>query len=132
MCERPCWGTPDEIARIIDAGHADRLSLDWWDTCHGDIPVLAPAERGYEGRRAANWPSGAGCTFFANGRCLLHTSRLKPMEGRVARHDRPRDEYMRVKEWIVAQWETARAAELIARWKTMVWYDRQPNTRAGL
>lgn len=121
MCQRPCWGTPDEIRRIIEAGDARRLSLDWWDGGDGILYVLAPANRGYERRKAPTY-SDKGCAFFANGRCLLHGQRLKPMEGRVARHDRPQDEYLRVKHWIVDQWRTPEAQALIEEWKSLVGY----------
>jgi hypothetical protein len=84
MCkDRPCWGTPEDIKKIIDAGFRDRLMFDYWSG-DPDIYMLAPALVGYEGKNAPWWPNGK-CTFLdQNDRCELHDLNLKPLEGRVA------------------------------------------------
>lgn len=88
MCEtRPCWGTPEDIRRIISAGFANRLMVDWWSgTLDGfdspDIigPAIAGKEAGYAGAR----PDGR-CTFLtSDGKCELHALGLKPSEGAIA------------------------------------------------
>jgi hypothetical protein len=92
-CEhRPCWGTPDEIKRIIEAGFGNRLMRDWWegdfrDDCgllEGSINMLQPAIVGHEGQRAPLWPNGR-CTFLTDdGLCELHAAGLKPSEGKIS------------------------------------------------
>jgi len=44
---RPCWGTPEDIGRLLDAGMADQLMLDWHAKGAGvDYYVVSPASRG--------------------------------------------------------------------------------------
>jgi len=44
---RPCWGTPEDMGRLLDAGYADRLMLDWFAKNGGvDYYIVAPASRG--------------------------------------------------------------------------------------
>lgn len=93
MCERnPCWPTPDEARTLIAAGYGDRLMTDWWDDFPNDTHLLCPAAEGHENRMAPagpmffqiDWHKGR-CTFLTKeGKCELHTSGLKPLEGRVA------------------------------------------------
>jgi len=109
MClHRPCWGTPAEIQRIIDAGHGGKLMLNFWqpdermvDAVTGDkVYILTPATPMHEGRWAPEiglrgymlWKQGlqsdpfAWRCVFLNGekRCDLHDLKLKPIEGRLA------------------------------------------------
>jgi hypothetical protein len=87
MCERrPCWPTPDDAQRLIDAGYANRLMLDWWFDKAQDktVYVLTPAIVGREAGQAPAIPSGR-CTFLnEQGLCRLHDLGLKPTEGRQA------------------------------------------------
>ena len=86
MCNRPCWPTPDEAQKLIEAGYGDRLMLDYWvgdGYAGGDIRLISPANQGYEGKMAPSWPQGA-CTFYKDGLCGLHDLGLKPIEGRRA------------------------------------------------
>jgi hypothetical protein len=56
----PCIGTPEDIDRLVTAGHANRLRLVLW----------------------------GACTFFTeNGLCELHDKGLKPTEGRLSNHN---------------------------------------------
>lgn len=112
MCEKPCWGTPDEIQRLIDAGFGDRLALDYWS---GDetIYVLAPALKGHEGQEApwTNW-SQDGCTFWQDGLCQLHEMGLKPSEGAQTYACRPGEFIGR--RTLVALWETRQ--DIVEEW----------------
>ena len=87
MCERrPCWPTPDDAQRLIDAGHAKRLMLDWWfdNAQNKTVYVLTPAIAGREAGQAPAIPSGR-CTFLnEQGLCQLHDLGLKPTEGKQA------------------------------------------------
>jgi len=85
-CEhRPCWPTPEEAQKIIDAGFGNRLMRDYWSgdgTDGNDIQLLSPAIVGYEGKVTPWWPEGH-CTFLKKGLCQLHDLGLKPLEGRI-------------------------------------------------
>lgn len=89
---RPGWPLPEEAERLMEAGYADRLMLDWWNDYPDQVYMLAPAVRGYEGARAPD-PSpfavllGEGfgtCTFLTGaGLCEVHDSGAKPIECRI-------------------------------------------------
>lgn len=124
-CQRPCWGTPAEAQRLIDAGLGDRLQNDWWCADH-DIDLLCPASQGSEGDDAPEYvasglfgwllpPVLIPCTFLtADGRCELHALGLKPLEGRVAYHDGPHEG---VHEAIAQAWDNDDARALVERWR---------------
>jgi uncharacterized repeat protein (TIGR03833 family) len=66
MCQRrPCWPTPTDVQRLITAGYADRLMLDWWFDREQNktIYILTPAIAGRESSGAPAHPSGP-CTFL--------------------------------------------------------------------
>jgi hypothetical protein len=94
MCkDRPCWGTPEDVQKIIDAGYQDRLMKDWW-VAEPNILILSPAIVGYEGKCAPSWPEGK-CTFLSESNmCEIHE--LKPLEGRVAIHSGSEDNMHKV------------------------------------
>ena len=122
MCkERPCWGTPDEIEKIIEAGYADKLMEDYW-AGSPDIYLAAPAIRRYEGRRAPFMPIGE-CAFLENDLCILHDAGLKPLEGRAApcgsNEDAPH-EGTKIRAYIVREWKKKRGKTLLARWREIV------------
>jgi len=54
FCQRPCWPTPDEARRLIDAGYGDRLMMDFWA---GSDPhmILCPANPGYESKECEDF-----------------------------------------------------------------------------
>lgn len=81
QCKTPCLGTPDDILRIIQAGHIDKLSLTFWVVGMklGKIPFPIPM---VQATRTEN-----GCAFFREGLCRLHDSGLKPAEGKLSHHN---------------------------------------------
>lgn len=109
MCkQRPCWGTPNEMKNIRDAGFGNRLMNDYWveqpptnDTdVYYDTLVESPAIVGYEGKEAPVRPVGR-CTFLTeDNKCELHDLGLKPLEGRTAIHDGTND----ARDHIVELW----------------------------
>lgn len=89
MCKRPCFGTPEDIEKLIEAGYGNRLCVDWHCGLdkYANITILAPALKGHEGKKAPLFPmSDEGCTFFKEGKCELHDKKLKPTQGRLAHH----------------------------------------------
>ena len=55
FCQRPCWPIPSEAKALIEAGHGNRLMLDFWarrDDEGGDIMIVAPANPNREGQYA--------------------------------------------------------------------------------
>lgn len=123
---RPCWGTPDEVEKMLDAGFADKLMLDWWepDRRTGNrhaVYIVAPAARGYEKRHAPNWPTGVTCTLLTSDqKCPLHDTGYKPLEARVVSHATGLSVSQDVRVFIVKQWMTKRGVALVQRWKNLV------------
>lgn len=120
-CEyRPCWGTPEDIEKIIDAGYGSRLMNDYWASRGDDINIPAPAIRNYEGRGAPLMPIGR-CTFLTKeGLCELHDAGLKPLEGRVTictGDDAVIKEHQDARVFIVDQWRTPEGKAVYQKWK---------------
>lgn len=121
MCKRPCFGTPEDIQKIIDAGFGDRLMLD--HHCgldpDNDVSLLCPALKGSESKNAPYVPSSEkGCTFWKYGKCELHNLKLKPLQGRIAIHDGI-DEFEDGKstgDHISELWNTDEGRNLVKKW----------------
>lgn len=108
-CSRPCWTTPEDAERLLDAGEAPRLMLDAWLESK-ELPttyLVCPANPGHEGAMAPGLeddspfgslffsiglltgdnPMLSGCVMHrGDGGCDLHARGLKPSEGRIAHH----------------------------------------------
>ena len=122
MCERrPCWPTPDEARKLIHLGYAHRLMRDYWvgDYEQGDTDIIAPAIEGREGRGAPWWPTGRCTMLTDDGRCALHDTGAKPLEGRMAicgDVDEPRD-------WhgdIAKMWDSDDGRAVVALWNNVI------------
>jgi hypothetical protein len=118
MCRRrPCWPTPADAARLIDAGLAGRLMVDWWFDTGQDRTVwlLSPAIQGREARPAPAIPSGV-CTFLdERGLCGLHERGLKPTEGQLSMCAGRTPEGLH--ERIGRTWDTPEGAALVKGWR---------------
>jgi len=119
MCRRPCWGTPNEIRKIIDAGFGDRLMVDYWcNTMFDDIEILCGALKGYEGKAAPFIPvSDSGCSFFKNGLCELHDEKLKPCEGRLSVCTSNGDDIDGLHKEVAMMWDSEEGRELVKGWR---------------
>lgn len=120
----PGYGTPAEIAALIESGHGNRLMLDWWDEDE-DLPyteVLAPAsvgyERGYapaENQSPVPWLTGwikGPCAFLtADLQCSIYDQR--PIECRAVRHD---VQQPGIPLAVVSTWNTDEGRDLVKRW----------------
>ena len=117
MCNyRPCWPTPNEARKLIDAGYSDRLMVDWYSDDESEIIyILVPALVGYEGERAPWWPEGT-CTFLKNDLCEIHD--LKPKEGREIDHTSSYDFCAELHKKIIHMWDNDDCKNLIERWET--------------
>ena len=110
QCHTNCFGTPQDILRLIKAGYADRLApTEWWAgmvmgcTDH-PVVMVQPINDG-------EW-----CTFFHNGLCELHDKGLKPTEGKLSHHSIKVDNWTPRKSisWNVAkEWESEDNAAVV-------------------
>jgi hypothetical protein len=100
-------GTPQEIAAIIAQGYAcpNQLVVSTDNDPSLDFTVVKP-----RGDHPTD-PTRGMCVFYENGKCILHEAGLKPIEGRVAMHDKntPRLLYHHLKR----AWNTKLGRELI-------------------
>lgn len=123
MCRRPCFGTPEDIEKLIEAGFSDRLMLDFHcGLVEGTrILLLCPALKGSEGGQTPYLPfSESGCTFWHYGKCKLHESKLKPLSGKLAYHDEaPNPDNLSggiVGAYVAETWNTDKGRALVERW----------------
>lgn len=127
---RPCWATPDDARRLIDAGYGDKLMIDYWegdryDDEDEDILLLCPAAKGFEGFKAPAMEGFAfwvkmlplPCVFLNAGLCELHQKGLKPSEGRYAHHDNVPTSERAVHHAIAQMWNNTEGQQLVEDWK---------------
>ena len=126
MCKRACWPTPQEAARLLDAGYANKLMLDAWiggfDNDHKDCYLVCPATPGFGGRWAPglgddfDWFGAGlrgGCVMHgSDGLCELHDKGLKPFEGRVAHHSK---DVPRLHEAVARTWYSNEGRAVVQR-----------------
>jgi hypothetical protein len=133
-------GTVDDMERLLDAGYAHSLMLDFWSGGSGytdnpfdhDVLFLAPALVGKGGQQAPFAKSGT-CSLLVDDKCTLHDKGLKPIQGKLAcckiervyldsaGEQRDLDERLP----ILHTWNTQRGQDVIARWKQEVSFDDQ-------
>lgn len=84
MCKvSPCFPTPEEAKRIVDAGYGEQLKFSVWkeDKLFGNGKTWVVVAGGFD--------EVNGCAFLTpEGLCELHDQGLKPLEGRLAHHSR--------------------------------------------
>lgn len=108
----PCLGTPDDIEKIVDAGHGDKILASAWQAgimmkvTKETVPMFQAAH------------TKDGCIFFKDGLCSLHDSGLKPTEGKLSHHSTSPDNFVAKKSisWNVAkEWMDPNNLETIKR-----------------
>jgi hypothetical protein len=128
---RPCWPTPAEVEKLIDAGHGPMLMVDWWGTSafydvDQDILVLCPAGQGREGADAAELRTWLDlepqpCVMHTpEGLCKLHGP-LKPTEGRYGGPCEPTPGG-NIHGGVADSWNNPEALRLVHRWMQLVNY----------
>ena len=129
---RPCWPTPDEVRKLIDAGHAERLMIDWWggNSFRGeftDIPILCPAGVGHEkddadeGDMFLMRPPRMKCVMFKGGLCALHDTGMKPVEGRCTSCKESESD-SKLHGAVADSWNNPDALGLVWQWMKQVDY----------
>lgn len=102
MCERePCWGTPEEIQRIIEAGYGDKLCPEPWDGIN-IIPMRKMEYYGVDSESDIRYQMS--CIFLENQKCILHEKGLKPIEGKLA-HCSSSKNPSDIREKLLSIWE---------------------------
>ena len=109
MCwSSPCFPTPDDALKLIEAGHKDKLSV----TCYVSqdtleyATVISPIGLDWGHAQARK------CVFLdSNNLCTLHECGLKPTEGKIL--DCSVDNYSEVRLKIVDTWNTDKGKEVI-------------------
>ena len=105
MCTKgACVPTPAEALALIKAGYASRLATYQPFIGSTEQAVVAPAVVGAEG--GTRQRTDGRCTFHsADGKCELHATGLKPLEGRIAHHTR---DWIAVRMHVNARWSDAK------------------------
>lgn len=147
MCMHvPCIGTPDDMERLMDAGYAKNMSLDFWagvSTKEGvlkksvkmndltsfeeDVLYLSPSIVGSEGKLALFNKSGT-CSLLIDNQCSVH--HIKPTQGQYAcckidnmfMDTNGKQEPIDERVAIIHTWNTQRGKDIIERWKSEVNY----------
>jgi hypothetical protein len=125
MCDRPCWGTPKDITRLVELGLGDRLMLAIFVSRDFEIvEVLTPAIPGLECRHniVAGQPRATGGCVFQDRqtrRCMVH--QWKPTEGQIACCQRFRGESGRIaanglRARLAMSWMSPEGSALVQRW----------------
>ena len=103
MCRHStCLATPGEAQLLRRIGYEDRLSNYYFrDFNEKPVVVTGSSPKGHEGKEFTSTRAGR-CTFHTDeGKCELHNLGLKPLEGRLAHHDR---DWTLVREEILKHW----------------------------
>lgn len=121
MCKRPCWPTPAQAEKLITAGYASRLCLDYYEGSGigGAVEIVGPALKGHEGEHAPFWPiQDQGCSFWVEGLCQLHNEGLKPLEGCLGHH--LIEDAMIVHGHIPKLWDNDEGRQVVQQWRELV------------
>jgi len=110
MCQlSPCMGTPEDIEKLLNAGHADKLAITAWGNPGNTYVVIMPRKKTNE---AVITNMVGECVFYEKGKCLLHADGLKPKEGRISNH-RTSHNGLKVRNVVAVEWKKPEAEKLI-------------------
>lgn len=115
MCQVPCWGSPEEIRKLISLGYGPKLMLNsrWkYRPEEHEVFLICPSHKWAGG--GSDWGSThQGCTLQKKGKCTIHNV-CKPIEGRLAICEgrEPAD----LRDRVLAMWDNPAAQRLVKRW----------------
>ena len=104
----PCFGTPEDIMRIIANGHSKRLKHTIWiSPFSGDVGELVSP-------------------IFENGRCTFldkndeyEIHHIKPTEGKLIHHSLDFSTVAGLRVFFVGTWKTGLATQIINQYKNV-------------
>lgn len=94
QCSAPCFGTPEDMLKIIAAGFSKRVIAINTE----GVQVITPL---YDKEKKS-------CTFFTNGLCELHDSGLKPTVGKLSHHSTTAEGFnpkKSIHRFVMAEWK---------------------------
>ena len=114
MCANStCLPTPDEARKLIDAGYATRLATYKFYPLDDGPRFLGPAPLGKHMSEDLK-DTQSRCTFYTDeGLCELHSLGLKPLEGRIAHHDRP---WQPIRLVAMGSWKNKQFFSVYSKW----------------
>jgi hypothetical protein len=123
MCyRRPCWGTVKDFKKIIEAGFAHRLMIDYYNSKelkdNKRIYFLSGANNGNECSKA-DWDPIGVCSFLENNSCSIHD--IKPTMGAIS-CCKTEESQRKYTESCIATWDTEEGIRLIKKWKSIINY----------
>jgi hypothetical protein len=129
MCNlRPCWGTVEDFKKIIEAGYAKKLMIDYYNADainNGEkIYFLCGASHNNECSKA-DWNPKGTCLLLEDDKCTIND--IKPTMGRImcCKKNISGKKYINA---CMRTWTTQEGSDLIEKWKKMVNYvDKDDN-----
>ena len=107
----PCFGTPEDMQKLIDAGYQDRLlpTIYMNPETLEEYPVIAPIGINFVGALHR-------CTFLdSDMNCELHDKNLKPTEGKLAYHGRDEEQNVNLRIMICNTWNSLKGVEIVRK-----------------
>jgi len=123
MCKtRPCWGTVEDFKKIIEAGFAKKLMIDYYNSesvsNNKKIYFLSGASNGNDCSKA-DWDPRGVCALLENDLCVVHEIKLTIGAIACCKNESGfRDD----NEKCIATWDSPEGNELIEKWKVLVEY----------
>ena len=113
MCRHaPCWPTPSEAKKLIQAGYAMDLEMDDWIDYDGKtVFVLRPKDVA----DSRGGPFSHHCIFLKDDLCSIH--HLKPFEGRAAIHSGDPGKQPPCRDQVVKEWKKRLGAAVLKKWE---------------
>lgn len=118
MCTHsPCLATPDDVLKLIELGHKNKLSLTLWATANvvtqGKYPIVEMVQLKGELNGIAR--GTRTCVMFDNGKCSIHTN--KPLGGKLAHHSNTFDEVISREVKIANLWLKEKGRKIVENFK---------------
>lgn len=108
----PCLGTPEDIEKLIDAGHGKNIKETVWAAGI----MMGVTNQLVDMYQAELTPTG--CVFLKDGLCSLHDNGLKPTEGKLSHHTQVPVVASKNLTWMIArEWLDEKNSEIINRIK---------------